>query len=150
MHISAKCSVAAHCLIFINEYGSKAKVTSELLAASTGCNPVTVRNILSALKKEGIIGIKPGTGGASLCLKPAEISLYRIYQAVDPDSLEKFIGIHSSPSPLCPVGRNIDSVLRKAYLPAREALTVSLDSVSLESLIEDFHNDLKEEEGAGA
>ena len=52
MHISNKCSIAVHCLIFIFEYGTEKKVTSELLSLSTGCNPVTIRNILSALKKD--------------------------------------------------------------------------------------------------
>ena len=62
MHISNKCSIAVHCLVFINEYGKEKKVTSELLSLSTGCNPVTIRNIISALKKDGIIDVKPGTG----------------------------------------------------------------------------------------
>ena len=57
MHISNKCSIAVHCLIFIFEYGTEKKVTSELLSLSTGCNPVTIRNILSALKKDGIIEV---------------------------------------------------------------------------------------------
>lgn len=51
MHVSNKCSIAIHCLIFIHEYGTENKVTSELLSLSTGCNPVTIRGILSALKK---------------------------------------------------------------------------------------------------
>ena len=52
MHISNKTSIAIHCLIFINEYGEEQKVTSELLALSTGCNPVTIRNIISCLKRK--------------------------------------------------------------------------------------------------
>ena len=55
MHISTKCSVAIHCLIFIYEYGDKQKVTSELLALSTGINPVTIRNIISSLKKSIVL-----------------------------------------------------------------------------------------------
>lgn len=51
MHISTKCSVAIHCLIFIYEYGENKKVTSDILSLSTGSNPVTIRNILSSLKK---------------------------------------------------------------------------------------------------
>ncbi len=66
MHISTKCSIAVHCLIFIYEYGNQKRVTSELLALSTSCSPVTIRNILSALKKEGILSVKSGTGGAAL------------------------------------------------------------------------------------
>ena len=70
MHISNKCSIAVHCLVFLSEYGEREKVTSELLSCSTGCNPVTIRNILSALKKDEIITVKPGTGGAALALPP--------------------------------------------------------------------------------
>ena len=66
MHVSNKCSIAIHCLIFIHEYGAENKVTSELLSFSTGCNPVTIRGILSALKKSGVLYVKSGTGGATL------------------------------------------------------------------------------------
>ncbi len=45
MHISTKCSVAVHCLIFVFEYGETQKVTSDLLSLSTGINPVTIRKI---------------------------------------------------------------------------------------------------------
>ena len=65
MHVSNKCSIAIHCLIFIHEYGAENKVTSELLSLSTGCNPVTIRVILSALKKGGVLYVKSGTGGAT-------------------------------------------------------------------------------------
>ena len=74
MHISTKCSVAIHCLIFIYEYGDKQKVTSELLALSTGINPVTIRNIISSLKKDGIISVKFGTGGTTLNCSPDEVT----------------------------------------------------------------------------
>ena len=94
MHISSKCSIAVHCLVFINEYGQSKRVTSELLALSTGCNPVTIRTIISALKKDHIVSVKAGTGGAVLNCPLEEIDLYRIYMAVEPDMLEKLIGIH--------------------------------------------------------
>ena len=71
MQISMKCSVAVHCLIFIHEAKGIAKVTSNLLAESTGSNPVVIRNILSALKKAGLITVPRGTGGAELCADPS-------------------------------------------------------------------------------
>ena len=74
MQLSMKCSVAVHCLIFIHEYHGSAKVTSNLLSLSTGINPVVIRNILSGLKKAGIISVPRGTGCAgrrrrSACIK---------------------------------------------------------------------------------
>ena len=140
MHISTKCSVAIHCLIFIHEYGGEKKVTSELLSLSSGSNPVTIRNILSALKKEGILSVKFGTGGASICCPLKEITLYRICKAIEPDFLSKLIGVHPMPSPLCPVGRSIHGVLDLSYTKIREDLCRSLEEVTMEDIIRDYHN----------
>lgn len=138
MHISTKCSVAVHCLIFIYEYGEKTKVTSELLSRSTGINPVTIRNIFRSLKNEGIISVKAGTGGATLNEFPEEINLYHICKAIEPDFLMKLIGIHSDPSPLCPVGRNIHSVLERSYEKIRKDLRVALEKITLKDIVADY------------
>ena len=135
MHISNKCSIAVHCLIFIFEYGTEKKVTSELLSLSTGCNPVTIRNILSALKKDGIIEVKSGTGGATLAVPLSEISLYRLCQAVDPAAIEKMISIHGTPSPVC---RNIGTVLSQTYDTLKKDVISSMESVTMEKIIEDY------------
>ncbi len=140
MHISTKCSVAIHCLVFICEYGEDKKVTSELLSLSTGTNSVTIRNILSSLKKNGIISVKFGTGGATLSCPPDEITLYGIYKAVEPDFISKLIGIHSMPSPLCPVGKNIHTVLENSYNKVQNDLCRSLQSITLEDIITDYKN----------
>ena len=142
MHISNKCSIAVHCLIFIYEYGEDKKVTSELLSLSTGCNPVTIRNIVSALKKDGIIDVKFGTGGAKLAVPIQDISLYRICAAVDPKAIDKMIGVHSTPSPFCPVGRNIGSVLDRTYDTIKEDVISSMKSITMERIVNEYHSAL--------
>ena len=139
MHISNKCSIAVHCLIFIYEYGEDKKVTSELLSLSTGCNPVTIRNIVSAMKKDGIIDMKFGTGGAKLAVPIQDISLYRICAAVDPKAIDNMIGVHSTPSPFCPVGRNIGSVLDRTYDTIKEDFISSMKSITMERIVNDYH-----------
>ena len=94
MQLSMKCSIAVHCLIFIHEAKGIARVTSPLLAESTGCNPVIIRNVISSLKKAGIITVARGTGGAELCMDPSEITLFMIYNALEPKGLSSLIGIH--------------------------------------------------------
>ena len=131
MHVSNKCSIAIHCLIFIHEYGTENKVTSELLSLSTGCNPVTIRGILSALKKSGVLYVKSGTGGATL---------YRICTAVEPDAIDKMIGIHSSPSPFCPVGRKIQSVLDDTYEELKTDVITSMQSITRDKILADYHD----------
>lgn len=140
MHISSKCSIAVHCLILINEFGKDTRVTSDILAASTGINSVTIRGIMSALKKDGIISVKAGTGGAVLCCPAEEISLYRICSAVEPDFLNKLFGVHSMPSPICPVGKNINAVLEMSYKETREALANNLKSITMSEVIKNYRD----------
>jgi DNA-binding IscR family transcriptional regulator len=139
MHISNKCSIAIHCLIFINEYGAEKKVTSELLSLSTGCNPVTIRNIISSLKKSGMITVRFGTGGAAIAIPLQEISLYQICMAVEPDAIDKMVGIHSSPSPFCPVGKNIHHVLSDTYNTMQRDIINSMKNITLQSIVDDYH-----------
>ncbi len=138
MHVSTKGSIAVHCLIFIHEYGETKKVTSDLLALSTGSNAVTIRRILSALKKDGIITVKFGTGGAALNCPLEEISLYRVYRAIEPDFAARLIGIHPMPSPFCPVGKNIHGVLDASYQKVQKDLCESLQRITMADVLKDY------------
>lgn len=138
MQISMKCSVAVHCLLYIWEARGKARVTSTLLAQSTGCNPVVIRNILSALKKAGLITVPRGQGGAELCRKPEQITLHEIYTALEPKGLSSLIGIHSCDGRACPVAKNIRRVLRRPYHKIEQAITSTMDGITLASMIQDL------------
>lgn len=138
MQLSMKCSVAVHCLLFIWEARGKARVTSTLLAQSTGCNPVVIRNILSALKKAGLITVPRGQGGAELCREPEQITLYQIYAALEPQGLTSLIGIHPCDGRACPVAQNIRRVLRRPYRQIEDAIAATMDGITLASLIQDL------------
>ena len=144
MQLSMKCSIAVHCLIFIHEAKGKAKVTSGLLAQSTGCNPVIIRNILSALKKAGLITVARGPGGAELCRDPSEITLYGIYSALEPQGLTSLIGIHPCEGRSCPVAQNSRAVLRRPYHQIEESIRQTMEQITLASMLEDFHRCLAE------
>lgn len=139
MQISIKCSVAVHCLIFIHEAKGITKVTSNLLAESTGSNPVVIRNILSALKKAGLITVPRGTGGAELCADPPQITLYQIYSALEPGGVTSIIGIHPCQGRPCPVAQNIRKVLQAPYRKIEDAVQTTMESITLQSMIDDFH-----------
>jgi DNA-binding IscR family transcriptional regulator len=139
VRITSKCSIAIHCLLFIHEYGEHKKVTSGLLALSTGCNPVVIRNIISKLKQGGILTISPGAGGARLACPPREITLYRICILLEPESMDKLIGMHPSPSALCPVGRSIHSILNTSYERIRQDMVKSLQTVTLDDVIAEYN-----------
>ncbi len=138
MQISIKCSIAVHCLIFIHEAKGIAKVTSNLLSESTGSNPVVIRNILSALKKAGLITVPRGTGGAELCVDPSQITLYQIYTALEPKGVTELIGIHPCQGRPCPVAQNIRKVLEPPYHKIEDAVKETMEGITLQSMIETF------------
>lgn len=144
MQLSMKCSIAVHCLIFIREAKGKAKVTSGLLAQSTGCNPVIIRNILSALKKAGLITVARGPGGAELCRDPSEITLFMIYSALEPGGVTGLIGIHPCDGRSCPVAQNIRAVLQGPYHQIEASIRQTMEQITLASMLEDFHQRLAE------
>lgn len=152
MRISSKCSIAAHCLIFIALYGHETRVTSTNLSASSGCNPVVIRGIISSLRKAGFIQQQPG-GGAVLACSPSEINLYQLFTAVEPQALDNLVALHPDPSPLCPVGRAIYPLLHHCYDQLRQDLEASMRRITLADLLEDFRTECalspqpKDEEG---
>ena len=138
MRISNKCSMALHILILLGAFDDK-KLTSEQIAMSVGCNPVMVRNILSDLKKAGLVNTQRGIGGSVLTNNPAEITLWMVYQAVDEQSFDGLIGLHPNPSPRCPVGKKIYSLLDGPYGQIRESMRLKMDEITLQQLLDDYN-----------
>lgn len=139
LRINTKCSIALHCLVFLAEYGETVKVTSELLAKSTGCNPVIIRNILNLLQKGEIITVARGVGGAHLAAAPAEITIWQAYCAIEPEGLEHLMGLHPNPSAQCPVGRRIADVLEKPYEEIGAAVCNTMEQITLQDLLDEYH-----------
>lgn len=140
MRISTKCSIALHCLIFISEYENKIKVTSELLAKSTGCNSAAIRSILNSLQKANIISIVRGIGGAYLNCKPENLTMWEVYHALEPDGLEHFIGFHPNPSDKCPVGKQIESILKEPYGKISAAVQETMKKITLQQMLDHDKN----------
>lgn len=137
MKVGHKFTIAVHTLLFIYKFDGKMKTSSENIAGSVGVNPVIIRQVMSDLKNAGIISVKFGTGGASLCKSPSEISLLDVYSAVS--KTEKGIfSFHQNPELKCPVGKNIHTLLDKNLEKAERAFNQSLDCVKLSSMTEEL------------
>lgn len=140
MRLTTRCSIALHCLVFISEYENKVKVTSELLAKSTGCNSAAIRSILNVLQKAGIITVVRGIGGAYLTSDPETLTVWEVYHAIEPDGLEHFIGFHPNPSDKCPVGKRIQSVLEKPYAEIGASVQKAMEEITLQQLLDYYHD----------
>lgn len=139
MRIDTKCSIGIHCMILIAVYGDKCKLTSEIIARSTGCNNVIIRNILGKLKKNGLIMIARGVGGAVLNCNLHEVSIWDIYCAVDDKNPAEIIGIHPNPYEKCPVGHSIEEILRKPYNDIGDAIRNEMKKHTLDCIVDEFY-----------
>lgn len=121
---SSRFAVAVHILALLEASGGK-PVTSDYIAGSVNTNPAVVRRILSMLAGADITASRLGAGGGALLARPAaEITLLEVFQAVEACQL---FAMHSAePNPQCPVGRNIQDVLKEATGAAQRALEAEL------------------------
>lgn len=137
MQISSRFTIAMHILTYIATAPAEEKVTSEILADSVQVNPVIIRNILSQLKKAGLIAVKRGQGGASIIKDYEQLSLFDVYQAVDSIKDGTLFGFHADPNPNCPVGRNIHHILDDKLLRIQQAMENELKTITLAEILQD-------------
>ena len=135
MQFSSRLPIATHILLAIALFGDEQKFTSNVLAGSTGVNPVIIRNTLGMLKAAGLVSVEPGVGGATLTKEPSEITLLDVFRAVEED--EDLFRFHEHPSPDCPVGSNIHVVLGSRLHDTSSAMEAQLAETTIQDLADD-------------
>ncbi len=144
MQFSSKLATAVHILLYIQEYQEEEKITSEVLADSTGVNPVNIRKILAKLKQAQLITVKPGIGGTFLKKSPEEITLRMLFEAVEEPEIQLF-RMHEHPNTDCPVGRTISSVLNDRLNCIQAGMFEDMGKMKLSDMYADMKKRLKDE-----
>ncbi|MCD7756005.1 MAG: Rrf2 family transcriptional regulator [Firmicutes bacterium] len=135
MRVSKRFPLAVHCLLFVAVLSPTQRVTSTLVAESTGSNPVTVRNLFLKLSESGLLTASAGkNGGVHLARQPQNITLWDIYRAVELGNAEKIFSMYEG-SDGCPVGRNFYQVLHPHMVSAARAMENDMAHVTLDSLM---------------
>lgn len=136
---SCKFAFAVHILAVL-AYKRGLDVTSDVLAASVNTNPVVIRRLLCVLRCAGLIATHKGPrGGARLAAEPGEISLARIYDALQQHS--DMAAHPQEPNQCCPVGRKIQTVLEDVFREAEEARRNALAKRTLADVLETVEAD---------
>lgn len=137
MQYSSRLTIAVHILLCIVQFEKEVKVTSTFLAGSVGVNPVIVRNVLGQLQEAGLVETRAGVGGSTLAKEPQDISLLDIFRAVE-NAGETLFHFHENPNPQCQVGKTVHAVLDQRLAVVQSAMESSMQSVTLQSMIEDM------------
>ncbi|MCD8083499.1 MAG: Rrf2 family transcriptional regulator [Clostridiales bacterium] len=134
MRVSKRFSLAVHSLLFVAVLSPKKRVTSTLVAESTGANAVTVRNIFLELSESGLLVASAGkNGGVHLAREPKEITLWDIYQAVETPDADEIFKMYDG-SNECPIGKNFHQILYPHMASAVNAMKADMEQVTLETL----------------
>jgi Rrf2 family protein len=132
MSTSSRFAVAVHMLVLMAGAGNE-PVKSDQMAGSVNTNPVVIRRILCALARAGLVISQTGAaGGSRLGRKPGQIPLSEVYRAVEGGSI--FALHRQSPSRYCPVGGNIEEVMKEILEEVNLAVERALARTTIEDV----------------
>ena len=136
MKYPTRLSDAVHILAFIALHPD-CGLTSDKLAESIQTNPAYVRQLMSALRKGGLLISVKGHPRPSLAREPEQITLLDAYQAVEGDKPLLHQDIHTNPA--CGVGVNIQLVLRDFYLEIQKTVENKMREITLKDVLDQYH-----------
>ena len=135
MPLSSRFTISLHILSLLGTK-DKEKMTSQLMAASIGVNPVVVRKVLGHLKTADIITVKRGQGGANMAKSPEAITYFDVYRAVEIVPEAGLFNFHNNPNPACAVGKNIHAILDDDLAQAQETFESFLKTKTIAQLLD--------------
>lgn len=96
------------------------------------------QEILSQLKKAGLIEVARGTGGTNAARPIEEITSYDVYLAVDLLEDGDLFHFHENPNPACPVCRNIHTVLDNRLCDIQRAMENEMKKYTIADVVSDI------------
>ena len=135
MKYSTRLSDAVHILAFIalNPNGS---LSSSSIAESLHTNPGCVRQLMSALRRAGLISSVKGHPRPALTRIPALITLLDVYRAVEGEKPLLHLDTHTNPE--CGVGIYIQLSLQDFFDQIQESAEKEMKSVTLQDILERY------------
>jgi Rrf2 family protein len=130
---NSRFAVAVHVLTLM-AWADDEPLKSEQVAESVNTNPVVIRRMLCELAQSKLVVSQTGAlGGSKLARKASLITLLDVYRAVEVRSV---FSLHRQPpSPQCPVGVNIETVLGNVLEEVDSAVEQVLASITIEDLV---------------
>lgn len=133
MSTSSRFAVAVHVMTLM-AWADEEPLKSEQVAESVQTNPVVIRRMLCELAEANLVISQTGAmGGSKLARDPGSITLLDIYQAVESPGV---FSLHRHPpSPNCPVGVNIGTVLNEVLDEVDSAVAKVLRNITVKDVV---------------
>ena len=136
MKYSTKLSDTIHLLVFLY-LAEGDRITSAKIAESVKTNPAYIRQLMSALKKGGLITSDRGQANAALTRNVDRITMLDIYRAVEGEKPLLHLDIHTNPE--CGVGVNIQLAIGDFYREVQDAAEQKMRKITLKDIIERYY-----------
>ena len=135
MKYSTKVSDAVHILAFIqlNPTGS---LSSSSIAKSIRTNPGCVRQLMSALRRSGLLSSVQGHTRPSMTRRPSAITLLDIYKAVEGDKPLLHLDTHTNPE--CGVGIYIQLSLQDYFDQVQRTAENEMRQITLQDILDRY------------
>lgn len=143
--MDTKFSSAIHMLILISE--AQTPMSSEQIAVSVGTNPSYIRKIAGLLKNAHIIDSRQGKSGFVLSVAPEELTLWRVYCAVEETEQIHLFDIHRNPNDECIVGRHIQPTLSAMFGDIEATAQREMKEKTLRDCMNDMQTRINQTEG---
>ena len=135
MKYPTKLSDAVHVLAFLALHPGAA-LTSERIAESVKTNPAYIRQLMSALRKAGLLASVKGHPRPTLIKEPEDITLLDVYRAIEGDKPILHQDTHTNPD--CGVGVNIQLTLRDYYDEIQKVAEDRMRAITLQNIINTY------------
>ncbi|MFD0898677.1 Rrf2 family transcriptional regulator [Loigolactobacillus binensis] len=135
MKYSHKLSDAIHILAYLIIYKND-DLSSKAIAASIEANASVVRNLMSDLRRAGLIKTQPGIASTTLSVEPDQITILDVYQAINMD--HNLLHIDPKTNPRCIVGGNIQDTLNMYYADIEATAFQRMKEITLQAITDDI------------
>lgn len=135
MKYSAKLSDSIHLLLFIY-LNPKDNLSSAAIAESIQTNPAYIRQLMSALKKAGLIHNTQGVAAPTITRDLSKITFYDVYQAIEGDKPLLHLDTHTNPN--CGVGVNIQFTVGEFYDEIQETVNQKMMQLTMKDVLDRY------------
>lgn len=136
--MNSRFSTAVHILTLLASSPDE-RLTSELIAASVGTNPVVIRRQLALLREAELVESRGARGGGwTLARDSHRITLRQVREALGSEAA--FRMHRNEPHPECVIGQHVREVLEDVYADAEQAVMKSLSRRTIADVLRDVRN----------